>query len=909
MGRSLSSAPCGRTVVGVGGFLSDLGPERTTMIRTTSFQPSFVRAASLRSLLVGAFVLAAGESVAAQSRTYTLDADFAEGVLSNVNFTTVHDQLQLDVVPGGQALDFCAVAASGRNTLVRFDANTGQILGEYRTEPQGLAGNPSRTSIDAAGNVWVGNRDEQSGGFGSVVRIGVCIGGTRVDANGAPNPNGEYLAPPFLYNTCVDRNGDGLIHTSRGLGNVLAWPNVTDGAGGADGIVQDAQDEAIQLFQRTNGIQVRHVSVDASGDAWVGGYPNFPTAFNKISGANGAILNTFVPPGCGGQGGVITSNGILWSASPGEQSVLRYDTNTNTGTCISAGGALFLPHGLARDFLGNIWTVQEGVFTIAKFDAAGVIQTGFPRRLGGAADHPTLVVTPADNHVWVSRSGVGVRNILRLDNNGVLVKTINIGPTGEDGRGLSVDANGKVWVTNFTSNNAGRIAPAGDSDGLGAVDLTVDLGAGATPYNFGDFTGRVSLGSIQPNGSWTVVYDSHAQNTEFGKISWNANVPANTSFAVAYRAANSFAALANLPYVPAVNGQAFTGVFGQFVQVQTTFTRANSSVTATPQLFDLTIEAVPTPPPPPEDDCKPGQRNPASLLVFPEFDNRFGDATLLTVTNVDGEGSDVNVEFVYIGRRDQYGNELDCLEINRTRRLTPNDTITLLTRFDNPNQAQGYVYVFAKSRTTGQAIVHNALIGQALVIDGLDVVNYAFNPYAIRGVGEEGEATDRDGDGYRDLNGLEYQCTSDVTLIPRFLGQSEGIHSDLVLINLTGGVRFDALLDFLAFNDNEEAFSGQIEFRCWDKRELREISDVFSQDFLASTGNSPHEDVQGVEYGWLRIDGNLANSSAASIPDPAFLALLIERVGSYGVADLPFETGTQTNGDLLPRGVQGDLSP
>src|SRR5688572_23388341 len=168
---------------------------------------------SFRALAVLGLAAFAG----AQSRTYTLNADFDEGVLVNVNHAVVADQLQLDVVPAGGVLNFCAVAATGRNTLVRFDSDTGTILGEYRTAPNGLLRNPSRTTIDAAGNVWVGNRDEAGGGLGSVVRIGVCVGGTRVDANGTPNPNGQYLAPPFAYSTCVDRDNDGLIRTSRGL--------------------------------------------------------------------------------------------------------------------------------------------------------------------------------------------------------------------------------------------------------------------------------------------------------------------------------------------------------------------------------------------------------------------------------------------------------------------------------------------------------------------------------------------------------------------------------------------------------------------------------------------------------------------------------------------------------------------
>ena len=40
-------------------------------------------------------------------------------------------------------------------------------------------------------------------------------------------------------------------------------------------------------------------------------------------------------------------------------------------------------------------------------------------------------------------------------------------------------------------------------------------------------------------------------------------------------------------------------------------------------------------------------RNPGSLLLYPEFDNRAGDVTVLTVTNT--TASEVDVEFVYIG--------------------------------------------------------------------------------------------------------------------------------------------------------------------------------------------------------------------------------------------------------------------
>ena len=43
-------------------------------------------------------------------------------------------------------------------------------------------------------------------------------------------------------------------------------------------------------------------------------------------------------------------------------------------------------------------------------------------------------------------------------------------------------------------------------------------------------------------------------------------------------------------------------------------------------------------------------RNAGSLLLYPEFDNRMGTVTVVTVTNTDAAGSAVDVEFVYIGR-------------------------------------------------------------------------------------------------------------------------------------------------------------------------------------------------------------------------------------------------------------------
>ena len=54
---------------------------------------------------------------------------------------------------------------------------------------------------------------------------------------------------------------------------------------------------------------------------------------------------------------------------------------------------------------------------------------------------------------------------------------------------------------------------------------------------------------------------------------------------------------------------------------------------------------------PSDEDCddRIGRRQPGSLLVFPEFDNRVGIVTVATVTNV-STTDDVRVHYVYYGR-------------------------------------------------------------------------------------------------------------------------------------------------------------------------------------------------------------------------------------------------------------------
>ncbi|WP_211216311.1 hypothetical protein [Longispora albida] len=516
---------------------------------------------------------------------YTTDAQFDQGVLDDVNHNAPGgNQLQLDKAQA--FFPFVNVAASGRGTMIRADVNTGAIVGEWLSAPAGRFRNPSRTTVDRLGNTWLSNRDEADGGKGSVTRVGVLIGGTRVNADGSPNPAGDYLAGPFAYNTCADRDGDGLIATSRGLGDIRPWTN----AGGADnnGGVSTAADECVVNYTRVNGNNTRTVAVDANNDVWTGGSD---TEHEKVSGATGQpVPGTAFSLGCGGYGGLIDKAGTLWSARYGAN-LLRYVPGSG-GACLDTSHG---DYGLGMDpVTGEIWHTTLSSGRVVKLRPDGVVLGSFPH----GNTYAQGVAVDGKGNVWVAHSILGAQTTVgHLRTDGTFVGNVTL-PGGAGPTGVSVDTNGKIWVANLNTNNAMRIDPdAGPVGGggftVGAVDLTVDLGAGSAPYNYSDMTGSV-LGEITaPQGTWTVVQDSGRSGNPWGKVTWNTepqgSVPPGTSITVEARAADTEAGLPGQSYVPVGNGSVFS-MAGRYIQVRATL-KASPNGTS-PILSDLRIQGL-----------------------------------------------------------------------------------------------------------------------------------------------------------------------------------------------------------------------------------------------------------------------------------------------------------------------------
>ena len=315
-------------------------------------------------------------------RTYTTTEDFSTGVSQNLDSGRVDE-----IAVSNETREFGSIwiAASGKGTVYRLDTDTGTVIGEYHSAPNGQPKNPSRTTVDYDGGVWVGNRNGSS-----VVHIVTPESG--------------------LW---VDRNGNGVCDTSTGIGDVRAWSN----AGAADtlGGVSTAEDECIVHYVRTSTSGVRHVSVDRFNDVWVKGHGG--AYFDHIDGSTGAVISKHGPNGYGGNGWLIDSSGVIWSSSNG--SVLRLYTSLPLSGPQGENWSL-LPggnqYGVGIDPMGNVVAATYGGTVVYKYSPDGslwgTLTQGNPNGRGIAADK--------DVTIWVAHSSTGT--VGRIAANGTLLE-------------------------------------------------------------------------------------------------------------------------------------------------------------------------------------------------------------------------------------------------------------------------------------------------------------------------------------------------------------------------------------------------------------------------------------------------------------------------------------------------------
>ena len=330
---------------------------------------------------------------------------------------------------------------------------------------------------------------------------------------------------------------------------------------------------------------------------WVSGRHGANNAvFNYLDGQTGQILRTEGPFPCGGYGGLIDRQGIIWSTNQ-QGPVLRWDPSIQPVTassykCIPKFFDWRYSYGAAADSHGNIWVTGLDGNVLWRIPPDGSEVLG---PFGHGSFFAQGLAIDKRDHIWVSSAlhccSSTVGHVLP---DGTFLGNVTGVPFGSTG--VAVDSQGKIWTANILNSSASRIDPnAGPigSDGItrvGAVDLVVPL-PGANPYNYSDMTGYLALQKTLPRGTWHVIQDGGVAGTSWGRITWNAEAegsePPGTSILVENRAADTVAGLGGKAFVPVVNGAGFS-VIGRFLEARVVL-RPNAQGVS-PVLSDMRIE-------------------------------------------------------------------------------------------------------------------------------------------------------------------------------------------------------------------------------------------------------------------------------------------------------------------------------
>jgi hypothetical protein len=547
----------------------------------------------------------------AGSFTFTNDADWDTGIYTSTNSGPPGADNQLQLNPDiTTPFNHIWVAASGRGTAIRIDTNVNPttignldsvlttaeaggvaVKGEYYTAPSGLQRNPSRTTVDQNGDVWVGNRNEAG------LVAGVPSGSA---AKILANPGAGSTTSNGIFNSAANGGAGGTF-------NALPWTN----AGGADtaGGTSTAADDALALYVRTPSIRnVRALAVNADNNVWIGGNNDFSTSLARphrlLDGSTGAAIggagnsfNTSVSTDNGnngiggGYGMVIDGNGVVWAASLEFAALVRHDPLTDdTRRFTNFNGYTY---GLGVDNNGKIWVSNWAFGTVQKVNGTtGAIEGTFAAGAGWS-NLRGVAVTPNDNDVWVASSSHG--GVVRFNNDGTVQSRILTRPG--EATGVAVDSNGKVWVTNYSNSSVSRIDPAANG-GNGAVDLTIELGGGANPYNYSDMTGTVLIGTTNPTGSWRSVIDAGLADPDWDKVLWNETggfEGGGTDIMMQVRCSDAMGDLSSAGYQEvAASGGGILGCDGmRYLEVRATLTGFGSGdAKISPILADLRVTTL-----------------------------------------------------------------------------------------------------------------------------------------------------------------------------------------------------------------------------------------------------------------------------------------------------------------------------
>jgi len=256
----------------------------------------------------------------------------------NADSISVSGDGKLTLDHGATKLTHLWVANSNDGTVSKIDTETVKEVARYHVGSV-MGSNPSRTSVDLAGNVFVGGRDAPT----SITKIAGTL------------------------EQCEDRNGDGKIQTSSGPTDIL--PRGADGWS-TDECVLWVQDNFSGQCEGIRGVAATAETDDEKGEmfrytghVWVGCLST-NTAY-KLNGETGEEMAAFETGSCGPYGFVLDTKKRVWISCGGFMEIAEFDTQKPKEGIHSTNEQDV--YGIAIDDRGNIWTASLGGI-ISRYD-------------------------------------------------------------------------------------------------------------------------------------------------------------------------------------------------------------------------------------------------------------------------------------------------------------------------------------------------------------------------------------------------------------------------------------------------------------------------------------------------------------------------------------------------------------
>ncbi|MEM6990102.1 MAG: hypothetical protein AAF721_06385 [Myxococcota bacterium] len=348
---------------------------------------------------------------------------------------------------------FIWIANSSEGTVSKIDTVTLEEVGRYRTHPSN--GDPSRTSVSLNGDVAVANRN------GGLVKF---------YANQAH---------------CEDRNGNGMIDTSTGAADVLAWDDEECRAWFTPFDYSSQRPVAWTPGQwDPSECRYENTKVWTSGANDGGGFGKGGGGGDEFEGVRVVLVdgNTgevdhavkvleVEPQYYGIYGGAVDSAGNFWGSQLGQGDLIKVDLQTQEYNVWPMGSN---GYGMTVDSSGYVWVCS---YQVGRFDP--LTETWDSANVNGGGG----CMEDGNGTLWLaSQPLVGIDTETMA-----VVATYNLP---DYVHGVSIDFQGYVWGVSMNTS-AYRVDPlTGDFETVNGLNY---------PYTYSDMTGF----ALANAGGWT----------------------------------------------------------------------------------------------------------------------------------------------------------------------------------------------------------------------------------------------------------------------------------------------------------------------------------------------------------------------------------------------------------------------